>query len=822
MARGRLGQSSWAWGELSDQTGGRIDLDQYKASARVLENYQVLEVGAVTRRPGTRYLAAAKYPNLTTALATFTFAAGQTYVIEMGEGYFRFFRNRAPILVGDLPFELATPYTADEVRLLKFAQSADVLYIASSFHPPQALERYSDTIWHLREVGNTLGGSPRPAREYGLRPQTGCDLTPGALDGDGVTFTAALAIFLSSEVAPIPDVIHGRQIEVVDGTNIGAKARIVTVTDSTHVVANILVPFTDANPIAPENWKLSDSPLCGITPSAKDPVNTLAQLVLDADGFRAEDAGKFAFLNGGVYEVGLPSDAKNAPAIIRSTARSVTKSQPGAWSLEEAAWSELNGYPAAVALFQDRAWWACTQAQPDTVWGSKSADFENFAVGVLDDDAVQVTLLSAQVNPILWLVAGKSLLAGTLGEIFSIEGSQSDSVLTPSNIGATPVVAFGARPEAAPLLVGPALIYPTVSGLKLREMVFDIYTERYLAPDLLLLANHLTRREVTRTGITERGLVRIAYQREPRLTLWGVTEDGRLLSCTYLRDEHVIAWNPNPTQGTVLDVKVSPREDGSGEDVYVIARRTIGVASTVSVEWLDDRGLIYDRLLTDASVTVDGLGRTGLGLSAGYGGAGNSVTATSVLPAFVPGDVGRELWEVTGPGQAVITAYTNSQTITVTIREPFSAQGFASGVWGIARQDVTGMGHLSGATVKVLGDGAPQADRVVQAGSFLAESWAIAFEVGLGYTSTLVTQRPALPGHQGQPYTMPEILVRVLNSRGLLVNGKRAKFKDQLYSGDVKVEHLGISNDGLITIVQDQPLPSTLLYVQALTNVDQG
>ena len=83
------------------------------------------------------------------------------------------------------PLEVVTPYTADQIPALRFAQSADVLYICHPDVQPQKLLRISATEWEMRPV--TL--MPPPSREL---PQTyDGTLTPGATTGQGVTFTAS-------------------------------------------------------------------------------------------------------------------------------------------------------------------------------------------------------------------------------------------------------------------------------------------------------------------------------------------------------------------------------------------------------------------------------------------------------------------------------------------------------------------------------------------------------------------------------------------------------------------------------------------------------
>jgi hypothetical protein len=49
-------------------------------------------------------------------------------------------------------FEIATPYTSDQLEDLVFAQEADVMYFAHPSHPPQKLSRLADNIWTMAAV----------------------------------------------------------------------------------------------------------------------------------------------------------------------------------------------------------------------------------------------------------------------------------------------------------------------------------------------------------------------------------------------------------------------------------------------------------------------------------------------------------------------------------------------------------------------------------------------------------------------------------------------------------------------------------------------
>jgi hypothetical protein len=832
MARGRIGQGSWSWGELSPEAYGRLDLDQYVHSARTLRNYRPIELGAATRRPGTRFIAEVKDPSRPPALETFVSAQGEAYLLELGELYARFYRHRARLESSPgVPLEVVTPYLDTETPLLKLAQSFDALYLASAYHPPQRLERYGDLIWKLRPTHTvtnlTYGPNAPPSYEYGARPLPGCSLTPAATSGSGIVVTASVAgMFRESDVGAVDN--PGREILVIDGPSTGARARIVGFTDTQHVTVDILEPFATTGPVFESEWKLAGSPRATLTPGAGGTtVGEHITLTLNLNGWRTNDVPKFVRVNNGLVEIndfgGGPFDPQVVSGTVRVKLESMTAAPPGAWTLEEPAWSAANGYPAAVALGHGRLWFGGTFAQPVTVWGSASGDFLNFAAGVQDDDSIDVMLVGGQLNAIVWLAMTDDLYAGTRGEVYRIKSGSAD-VLSPTSIDAKPAVTYGSRPEAAPLSIGPALIFPTLAGLKLREMVFDVLQERQLAPDLLLLANHLTRPRKTRLGRTARGLRRIAYQREPIATIWGTHDSGEWSCCTYLREQNVVAWAPMVTQGQLLDVRVTPKQDSTGEDVWLLVRRVINGAAKVFVEWLDDEGLLYDRLHVDCGIVVDGIGRTLLTPGGDVQTAGAAVTFAALAAAFAPADAGRQLWEVGGPGQAQIDVVDNATLVHATILEPFaSAASLGAGVWGIARRVVEGLGHLEGATVVVSGDGQPQPSQVVVGAQITAEAWAIAFEVGLGYASTLVTHRPPGQG-QGQPHAQPDVLVRLHESIGLKVNGRRPDRDFEpgvLYSGDKHFSNLKETH-GILTLEQDQPLPSTILWVQGLTEVNAG
>lgn len=140
-------QPSFNSGEISPDVANRTDLDKFRSALLKARNCFVKPYGAVYRRPGTRFVAEAKYPDKKCILHEFDYNATISYLLEIGVGYIRVYKDNTYMNV-----EVATPFTEEDLSNLRFAQSADTLFIASGTHNVQLLQRYTDVDWRLSEM----------------------------------------------------------------------------------------------------------------------------------------------------------------------------------------------------------------------------------------------------------------------------------------------------------------------------------------------------------------------------------------------------------------------------------------------------------------------------------------------------------------------------------------------------------------------------------------------------------------------------------------------------------------------------------------------
>ena len=482
MPRTTLALTSFVSGELGAKIDGRTDFAKYGTGCKSLQNFLIHPQGAATRRVGTQFIAEVKSSAAKTRLIPFEFSTTQTYVLEFGNQYIRFFKDKGQILSSGVPYEISSPYLTAELFDIKFSQSADVMYIVHPNHSVRKLSRTAHTSWTLTEVDFTDG-------PYLETNSTSTTLTPGATTGTGISLAASANLFASTDV--------GRLVNFSNG-----YAKIATFTDAQNVTIDIEDDFDNTNAVT--DWKLG-------------------------------------------------------------------------------AFSDTTGHPSSVSFFEQRLVFAGTTDEPQTLYFSKSGDYENMTAGTNADDAMIYTIASNQVNAIRYLKAQRTLIVGTTGGEFTVSADGTDAAITPTNITIKKQSSYGsANVDAQP--AGNSVLFLQKAKRKIRELTYNFDVDGYVAADLTIL-NDI----VTKTGINE-----MAYQQEPDSILWCVRDDGVLAGLTYQRSENVIAWHRHIFGGafdggdavceSVATISGSLTED----ELWVIVKRTINGATKRYVECFSD------------------------------------------------------------------------------------------------------------------------------------------------------------------------------------------------------------------------------------------
>lgn len=879
--------SNFNTGEISPHLAARAEFDKYHAGFEILENFQVLPQGPITRRIGTRFVAETKYSSKKSRLVKFQFNVTDTYVLEFGDYYIRFYKGTAQL---GAPYEIATPYGEGDIWGLMFEQSADILYIFHDDHRPRKLSRTGDTSWTLSKINF------KPPPSYVDNTDLGIACTPGtgadAAGTEDVTFTLASAGWHWADA--------GRAI--ISGA---ARAIITDVTSTTVVNATIVDSWPNTTQMSAGSWHLTGSPVAAITPEAKAPIGKKIYVIMtendatpksvsaaysgttititytshnlstndwvlmagaavgsyngifkitfiDANtftytaksapnaapggtlvcsvgfaGFRTADVGKYIKGNDGLIIIRKYENEYLVKAEILSVLKDKSTGYAGEWSLEVESFggkdlaaektvtsitrtgntatatvtahgysaadsvvfygANQTGYndviklisaatdtftffvedtivtpatgtikcrkctpsfPTAAVFHQNRLFLASTRQQPQSKWGSITGDYENFAVGTKDDNALDRALTTQ--NRIRWMTATKNIVIGTYGEEM-VAGTKDNSAITPTNEQVFRQTTYGSA-KIQPIVVGNVIIFVQRSGYKLREFLYSFMTDDYQATDLTQLANHITSPFLL--GLPDwnlGGIVDMTQQKEPNSYIFAVRADGVLLCLTYDKLSNIYAWSRFITDGvfeSIVSVPASGRER-----VWAIVKRTINGATKRYVEYFDDEawgvssGWKWAPLLTDCAKTYN----------------------------FSPAQV-----------------------------------------------SVTGLSHLEGKTVNVLGDGLLQASKVVTSGAITLDTAASHVEVGLSYQSHALTVRPEanMPDGtmQGRMKGWAEIVLRLYQTLGGYANEEAMEYNVEAgvrtpFTGDYHIRNLGYDEGGRICIRQPDPLPMTVLAI---------
>ena len=270
--------------------------------------------------------------------------------------------------------------------------------------------------------------------------------------------------------------------------------------------------------------------------------------------------------------------------------RTLTRTDHNAWtfatlSIVGAPSPSLSGAdnrPSVVTFFEQRLVFGGSNNYPQTLWFSKNGNYTDFTVGTAADDALIYTIASNQVNAIRYLSATRVLTIGTSGGEYVLT-STNDGPVTPTTTLIRKYSNYGSA-AIEPVQVADVTLFVQRGNRKLREFKFvgDVNTGGYNAPDMTILAEH----------ITNGGITQMAYQQEPDSVVWCVRNDGTLLGMTYRREEEVVAWHKHVIggafssgQAVVESIATLPTDTGEDE-LYMTVKRTINSVTKRYVEKL--------------------------------------------------------------------------------------------------------------------------------------------------------------------------------------------------------------------------------------------
>ncbi len=242
-----------------------------------------------------------------------------------------------------------------------------------------------------------------------------------------------------------------------------------------------------------------------------------------------------------------------------------------------ASWTGSN-WPSTGTFYQGRMWAAGTPDQGETFWASKSADYENFTTGTLDDDAIEFTL--EKYGEIEWIGGQKSLAIGTENGEHIV--TSETGIITPSDIQVDQQSSYGSN-TVQQEKVGDQIFYISPDGKKIRSMSYQWQEDNWLSRDLTFISEHITKPKVRD----------VAWQQDPKNLFWTVLNNGELACVTYERGNNIYGWHGHDTKGEFQSLAVA---EYFGTSVLVATVKRLTGKVYTEIMWTSETSLDVDSI----------------------------------------------------------------------------------------------------------------------------------------------------------------------------------------------------------------------------------
>lgn len=890
-----LAQRSFTAGEIAPSLYARTDIIQYLTGLRTCRNFLVRKHGGASNRPGTKYVVSTKYAAKTARLIPFIFSTDQTYMIEVGDLYMRFIRNGAQVtvsgvaayngatayVVGDLAssagvnyyciaattgnappnatywyaltgsiYEIPTTYVEADLQTLKYNQSGDVITLTHPSYAVRELARSAHTNWTLTTVtfapsisaptslASTASGTAAYYVVTAVKEDTYEESLPTSPVGSS-SETSTLSWVRSSGAAEYNIYKKKNGVYGFIGTTTTLQFTDATISaDVADTAPNKRNPFA-ITPIATTTLASG-----GTATYVVGDILTIVQTGATNGKIRVDTVSAGVVLTYSVIDYGEGYSVANGLATTGGGGTNCTINITAVTT---------NNFPATSGYYQQRQLFGNINSDTEKVWGSKSANFKNMTISspLQDDDAVTFPLRGGPVSAVKHMIDLGKLIIFTSSAEWVVNGDQA-GILRAGEVNSVRQ-SYNGSSDLKPIIINDTALYVQARENIVRDLKYQISqdgADGYSGTDLTIMSTHL---------FEQFTLEDWAFTQTPNPIAWIVRDDGVLLGLTYLREHKIFAWHRHDFQDAIVE-NVAAIPEGNEDVLYLHIKRTINGSTVRYIEKFTSRRIddIVDAIFMDSALTYDGrnTGSTTMALSGSGWLYTDTLTLTASAGYFVIGDIGNEIHITHTDGTVLrceITAYTSTTVVSVKphMTVPVAMRTGSTTNWGKAVDTITGLSHLEGEELAVLGDGfvvaSPNNDAytqvLVSSGTATLDKCYMVIQAGLPYLSDIETLDVDTP--QGETVSdkkklISDVTIYVEASRGIFVGaeppsddtvdpleglyenkGRNEELMSEptaLKTGQVNINvQSQFNSNGRVFIRQVDPLPLSILAVMPAT-----
>lgn len=560
-------QTNFTTGELDPLLRSRVDLQQYNNALAKATNVVIQPQGGMRRRPGLKHIL--ELPNTSTAsagngvrLVPFEFSVDDSYMLCFTHNRMYVVKDGVVItnINGSGNNYLTTTIGSSIVDDMCWTQSADTMIIVHpDLEPVKLVRGATDASWTISTL--TFDSIPEYAFNISTHINNSETLTPSAVSGNITLTTTAskhdtgtaqagtsTTITLKSTSSATNDYYNGLYITITGGTGSGQIRTIEDYVGSTKVAT------------VDRAWTTT-------------PDNTSTYSLTS---FTTESVGQYINASPqGRAKILRYVSATVVEAVTEYPFFSTAAIDAGRWELEhgyEAVWSATRGWPRTVTFHEGRLYFGGSKSRPSTIWGSKIGIFFDFVpTESLDDDAVEATLDTSQLNVIVDMISGRDLQVFTTGGEFFVPQSGTEPI-TPLTLNFKAVSRNGTKPGTRVQSLESGTVYIQRQGKSVNEFLFSDAQLTYVTQRISLMAGHLLKTP------TRMALRRATSTDEGDLLMMANELDGTMAVFSVMRSQQITAPSEFTTDGLFIDVQVDVT------DIYTVVRRTFNGTNRYFIE----------------------------------------------------------------------------------------------------------------------------------------------------------------------------------------------------------------------------------------------
>ena len=556
-------QTNFSVGELDPLLRARTDLQQYQNALEEATNIIIQPQGGFKRRDGLQFIHDFGSTFTDFKVIPFEYSVADSYLLVLVNQ--RIYIFKAGVLQTNIngsgnDYLTATAITTAMLDEINYTQAVDTLILCHEDLQTKRLVRNSDTSWTLENL--PLKNIPQYPYAFDTH-QPNFTITPSATTGN-ITITASGAttdngtaqgggadtITLKAATSyTVDDEPNGMFITLTSGTGSGQARHVEDYVASTKVLT--VYPAWDTAPDATTQYRVEE-----FAPAA---VGEYAQ-VLSTFG----RARYVEFVS-----------ATEMKAVVEVNFFDTSGITAGNWESEhgyEDTWSTTRGWPRSAAFHEGRLYFGGSKSRPNTIWGSRVIDYFNFGIGTgLDDESVEATINTNQLNSIVNLFAGNDLRIFTTAAEFVVLQT-GDNPITPASFFVRPQTRLGSKAGLPIEDLNGASLFIQRQGKSINAFQFGDTTASYQVQNISALSSHLLKDPIDMAARRA-----ASTDESDRLFIVNGT-DGSMAVYSILVGQNVIAPSRFTTDGDFIAVGVEVA------DVYVIVKRTIDGSDNYMLE----------------------------------------------------------------------------------------------------------------------------------------------------------------------------------------------------------------------------------------------